>query len=312
MHEHIAPALYYLQVHLLYASLVCVAAWGLTSLLPGSATAKYWIWVATAVNFAVPLGGFFDEFGALHIAWASQLSLLGDLGVGISRNATVAAVLCVVWALGAILLITRLWLRIRVERGDAAGMTPQDPVEIGRSFLAQGVPVRFATPGQSPAVEGVLRPHISLPRGIERLLSEQELDAVLIHELTHAKRRDNLIRLVYEVGLCALWFHPLVWLTGSRLALYRELSCDESVIRSARGEQLVSALAKLASPQDASVLRATASSFISHRLARLTEAQPGRMYVAANILLTVVFAVVVLAGIFETIAHTPSCFRVRG
>ena len=41
-----------------------------------------------------------------------------------------------------------------------------------------------------------------------------------------------MIRLVHEAGVCAFWFHPLVWLTGSRLALYRELSCDESVLRS--------------------------------------------------------------------------------
>jgi hypothetical protein len=57
--------------------------------------------------------------------------------------------------------------------------------------------------------------------------------------------------------------------TGSRLALYRELSCDESVIPNAHGGDLVSALAKLASPEEPFLLQATASSLISHRLARL-------------------------------------------
>jgi hypothetical protein len=52
------------------------------------------------------------------------------------------------------------------------------------------------------------------------------------------------------MALCALWFHPLVWITGSRLALYRELSCDESVIQSGHGRDLVSALAKLANPEE--------------------------------------------------------------
>ena len=57
--------------------------------------------------------------------------------------------------------------------------------------------------------------------------------AVLLHEATHARRRDNLIRLFQELVLCAVWFHPLAWVTSSRLALYRELSCDESVVESA-------------------------------------------------------------------------------
>ena len=95
------------------------------------------------------------------------------------------------------------------------------------------------------------------------------LAAVLIHEMTHAKRRDNLIRLVHEIGLCVLWFHPLVWVTGARLSLYRELSCDESVIHRARGRDLVSALAKLANPEQPFLLQARVSSFLSLRLTRL-------------------------------------------
>jgi uncharacterized membrane protein len=74
MHEHIAPFVYYLEVHLLYASILCVAAWALTSVPSASATWKYWIWVATSVNFMVPLGGFFNGFGASRVSWATQLA----------------------------------------------------------------------------------------------------------------------------------------------------------------------------------------------------------------------------------------------
>src|SRR5215831_20005687 len=45
VHEHIARAVYYLSVHLLFASLVAALAWALTSALRASATTKYWIWV---------------------------------------------------------------------------------------------------------------------------------------------------------------------------------------------------------------------------------------------------------------------------
>jgi beta-lactamase regulating signal transducer with metallopeptidase domain len=160
-------------------------------------------------------------------------------------------------------------------------------------------------------MDGLVRPRISLPSGIDRLLSKEELDAVLIHELTHAKRRDNLIRLVHEIGLCVLWFHPLVWITGARLSLYRELSCDESVIQGARGRDLVSALAKLANPEQPFLLQAGVSSFLSLRLARLATAPSQNWGRAASALLTVTFGAVLMTAIFQTVAHTACCFLAK-
>jgi beta-lactamase regulating signal transducer with metallopeptidase domain len=213
-----------------------------------------------------------------------------------------------VWLLGAILIFARLCFRIRAVRRDDQAANSQSALEPGRDFIADGVPVRFAGSRQAPAVHGFLRPHISLPKGIERLLSEHELNAVLIHELTHARRRDNLIRLIHEIGLCALWFHPLVWISGSRLALYRELSCDESVIQSARGSDLVSALAKLAEPEEAFLLEAAAASFLTARLPRLTAVQAQPTSRTASTVLVVLFGAVLLTCVVGTVAHTACCF----
>ncbi len=310
MNEQIARVLYHLQVHLLYASIVWFAAWVLTSIPRGSATTKHWIWLATSLNFILPLGAVVDKFWAPHLWWATPISVIGVVGVVMSRN-TPTAVLCAVWLLGASLMFTRLCLRIRAERRDAKSTASQNVPEPRRGFLVRGVPVRFAESRQAPAVDGLLRPHISLPQGIERLLNEHEFKAVLIHELTHARRRDNLIRLIHEVGLCVLWFHPLVWITGARLALYRELSCDESVIRSAYGGDLVSALAKLASPEEGFLLQATASSFLTYRLVRLNAGPVQRTFRVANSLLAVAFGAVLLAGVLGTVAHTACCWVVR-
>ena len=41
MHEYIAHFLYYFEVHLLYATIVALAAWALTSISRASATTKY-------------------------------------------------------------------------------------------------------------------------------------------------------------------------------------------------------------------------------------------------------------------------------
>lgn len=309
--EHIAPFVYYLEVHLLYASILCLAAWALTSLRGASATWKYWIWVATSVNFMLPLGGFFNGFGASRVSWATQLGGLDDLGIGISRNLTVGAALLAVWLSGAAFMFARLLVRLHrdPQAESIAGGSNSMPLKL--HFLARGVPIKLSTAGEGPSVDGVLRPRISLPLGIDRLLNDRELDAVLIHEVTHARRRDNLIGLIHEVALCALWFHPLVWLTGSRLAMFRELSCDDLVIESARGADLVTALAKLADPGEAPLLRPGAATLFRHRLARLKASQPQRARgAAADLMLTLIYGVALLVCMIETIAHTPSCFKV--
>jgi beta-lactamase regulating signal transducer with metallopeptidase domain len=283
-----------MEIHLVYASIVCVAAWLLTSLPRGSATQKYWIWVATSINFLLPLSAVPDRFWPPRAAWFTSNVAALD-----ARVALPATAIAVVWSIGAAVMAARLVVRIAAGRRDD-GAAP--------SFLRDGVPVRFTASQRVPAVDGILRPRIALPAGLDRVLTADEFDAVLLHELRHAKRRDNLIRLVHEAALCLFWFHPLVWMTGARLALYRELSCDESVMD---GRDLVSALAKLAAPDDALLLQASASSFLTARLASLTA--PDRR--PANAMLAIAFGAILLCGAAGPVAHSAAsaaCARTHG
>jgi beta-lactamase regulating signal transducer with metallopeptidase domain len=309
VHEPIARTMYYFSVHLLFASIVASAAWGLTSIRGASATTKYWIWVLTAFNFMVPTGAIVDKLWAPYLAWARPLGAIGgpiwDLTEG-----RAPAVLALTWMAGAFAMLMRLVSRIRRERREAEVPDCLDDRRVTFNFAADGVPVSFAEGHPGPTVQGMLYPRILLPTGMDGLLDQREFRAVLIHELAHARRRDNLLRLLYEISLCVLWFHPLVWLTGARMALYRELSCDEAVIRRAHGQELVSALAKLAVPERPLFLQAKASSHLSYRLARLTGPAPATRS-AASLLVVFLFAAVIAGGVFQTVAHTACCFVVK-
>lgn len=81
-----------------------------------------------------------------------------------------------------------------------------------------------------PAVWRVWRPTVVLPDSIAGHLDDAELEAILLHELVHIQRRDNLIGNL-QLALCALlWFHPLVWFISRRLFDEREQACDEKVL----------------------------------------------------------------------------------
>jgi beta-lactamase regulating signal transducer with metallopeptidase domain len=300
--EHLAPALYFVQVHLLCATLVALGAWALTSLRRANVTAKFWVWTAASVNFALPVGGFIDRFGAAEFPGARQLAPLAAFDLRLAQHPLLAALLCALWLSGAVLLLLRLAVRILRERRargrDALGVP---------DFRVEGVPVHIIAGGRGPAVHGMVRTRICLPAGLEGLLSRRELDAVLLHEVTHAKRRDNLLGLIHEVAQCVLWFHPLLWLTGARLALYRELSCDESVLRMGQGRCLVSALAKLAEPESSLVLRSAATSLVSRRLDRLLAPAMPAANRLLNGLLLAGFSVLLLSAVLLTVAHTACC-----
>ena len=81
-----------------------------------------------------------------------------------------------------------------------------------------------------PGVFGVLRPTLILPADILDSLSRAQLDAVIAHELSHIRRRDNLWSALHMAVEALFWFHPLVWWLGARMLEDRERACDEAVL----------------------------------------------------------------------------------
>ncbi|MCI0664069.1 MAG: M56 family metallopeptidase, partial [Acidobacteria bacterium] len=82
-----------------------------------------------------------------------------------------------------------------------------------------------------PGVWRIWNPVVVLPDGMDERLSDEELEAVMMHELIHIQRRDNLLTTFQMLICCFFWFHPLVWMIDRRLLAEREMVCDEDVIR---------------------------------------------------------------------------------
>jgi bla regulator protein blaR1 len=83
----------------------------------------------------------------------------------------------------------------------------------------------------SPVTIGFLKPIILVPLAAVNNLTPQQLEAVLLHELSHIKRHDYLINLVITLIRTILYFNPFVKLFIKTIEREREKSCDEIVIQ---------------------------------------------------------------------------------
>lgn len=72
-------------------------------------------------------------------------------------------------------------------------------------------------------------PRIVLPQGMLEHIPG-DLDAVLCHELAHAKRRDHLMAMAVELATCVLAWHPLMWPSRRRAEDMAEQACDAWVL----------------------------------------------------------------------------------
>jgi hypothetical protein len=82
----------------------------------------------------------------------------------------------------------------------------------------------------APAVAGIIRPTIFLPRGAAEW-GAVRIRATLAHECAHIDRRDCLAQLVGDIAVALYWFHPLIWYARRRMTTESERACDDQVIR---------------------------------------------------------------------------------
>jgi len=83
----------------------------------------------------------------------------------------------------------------------------------------------------SPVTFGYLKPVILLPVAALNNLSVSQVEAVLLHELSHIKRYDYLVNLVISCIQTLLYFNPFVKLFVRNIEAERENCCDELVLQ---------------------------------------------------------------------------------
>jgi len=86
-------------------------------------------------------------------------------------------------------------------------------------------------------VTGLFTAKVFLPADFSERFSEQEQRWILIHEFTHVRRGDLLVRVLAEGFRSLFWFNPLVHLAVHLLHEDQEYACDQAVVSGCTGQE---------------------------------------------------------------------------
>jgi beta-lactamase regulating signal transducer with metallopeptidase domain len=157
-----------------------------------------------------------------------------------------------------------------------------------------------------PAVIGFFRPIVLIPVRALTGLSQEQLEAVVAHELGHIKRFDVAVNFIQVITETLFFFHPAVWWLNKRIRADREDCCDDVAVAMSGGSVgLARALATMASWRDAPrFAMAATGSPLAARVARLlgardydTGARTARLFTASLVLATALIGGAVSLGV---------------
>jgi beta-lactamase regulating signal transducer with metallopeptidase domain len=196
------------------------------SLVPGGSGSAVSGWGDDYVGQTMLYENFRPEYQTAVDHGIAPIPAQGDSGSyvvtapdGISPPATVAStvwpVLGGIWLAGiAGMLAYSVISLLRLRRRLVGAVRLRDNI-----WLADHI--------ATPFVLGVLRPRIYLPSA----LPLEERSYIILHEQTHIRRGDHLVKILAFLVLCVHWFNPLVWAAFLFSMRDMEMCCDERVLR---------------------------------------------------------------------------------
>ena len=149
-----------------------------------------------------------------------------------------AAVIALLWFLVFLYKCVRIVAGVKYIshlRGQAAELTDsywQSKVAQLAKLLQIKVPVQLLQSEliQVPVVIGFLKPLILVPAGMLAQINPEQVEAILLHELAHIRRRDYLVNLLQSFIEVVYFFNPAILWVSALIRQERENCCDDIAI----------------------------------------------------------------------------------
>ncbi|HKV48972.1 MAG TPA: M56 family metallopeptidase [Candidatus Acidoferrales bacterium] len=250
--------------HLWQSTAFAAAAWLLTILLrKNSARVRYGIWLVASIKFLIPfslliaLGGLLPQptqpvAPAVYAAMKVTEQPFADISAGPIASvvqtltltqriaADIPAILVALWLVGALTILIiwfQRWRKASICLHETVPVVHGRELEILRRLEARvsnghssPLRLRLSAEPSEPSIFGIFRSVFVWPERLSERLEHEHIEAIMAHELAHARRFDNATAALHMLVEALFWFHPLAWWMERRMIEERERACDETVL----------------------------------------------------------------------------------
>jgi beta-lactamase regulating signal transducer with metallopeptidase domain len=214
-------------------TVLALAVWLLLQLLPKrDSRASFIVWFATLLmTAALPLLGMY---------WGRGAGAVEQRHAVVTVASWWASAIFLVWggaSLIGLLRVALALLQIRGLRRKSVALyektlSPEIASLVHEFRRSRSVELLVSRALEVPTAIGFFKPAIVFPAWLLEGTPADELKFILLHELAHLRRRDDWTNLAQQIVKAVLFFLPSIWWIERKLALEREMACDDAVLAS--------------------------------------------------------------------------------
>jgi beta-lactamase regulating signal transducer with metallopeptidase domain len=253
--EQVIHSLGWTIVHSLWQATLAAGLFFLLMLLlrKSSSRLRYYTGILTlllvVVMAAVTFVGTYNSYSSgLTAAAKTEKAVTAAAGVG-QEGASLLTVLqeyfnqhmpliVGIWLLGVLVLVLRLaggfLLNARIKAKHTAEAPPYWQARLKilarKINLRKTVLLKESALARLPMTIGYLKPIVFVPMGLLTGLPQDQVEALLAHELAHIARSDYLVNIFQSVVDIVFFYHPAVHWISSFVRHEREHCCDDMAV----------------------------------------------------------------------------------
>jgi len=225
---------------------------------------QYYVWIAVAFTMIIPTYKLIPDREVQRIQYMTQTQApvnkgevteipeqlpdvpeappIAEREIGVTKDVKIKVLdlLAIIWICGTVIFLIVVMISYLIyilrKRKNAISMEENAVLhKVKRELkIRRNIRVRMSQDTGSPMLIGVFFPVVYMPF---REIPHDMMRLVFLHELTHYKRKDLIIKWLALFVNAVHWFNPFAYLLCANLSEACEVSCDMEVTKNMNDEE---------------------------------------------------------------------------